>query len=113
VRILPTMFLGACGLFVIGGCSEETGPADEQPASGTVSLTEAEIQTLTEKQKVCVVTGEPLGSMGTPVPVRVSDSAGSSHTVLLCCDSCREELLSDPESYLAKLASAKPIARTP
>jgi hypothetical protein len=106
-----TLF-GAVGLFATG-CSEEPRPAAEEPtpaAETEIHLSDAEIQSLAEEQKVCAVTGEPLGSMGTPVPVRVADSKGTPHTVLLCCESCREELLSDPEKYLAKLASAEPDA---
>jgi hypothetical protein len=43
----------------------------------------------------------------------VTDSAGTPHTVLLCCDSCREELLSDPDKYLARLSSEESDADSP
>jgi hypothetical protein len=51
-----------------------------------------------EKQKVCPVTGEPLGSMGVPRKVAVND-----REVFICCEGCEEELKADPEKYLAKL----------
>ena len=49
-------------------------------------------------QKVCPVSGEPLGSMGVPVKVTVKD-----RDVLLCCEGCRSAILDDPDKYLAKL----------
>src|SRR5690606_33815025 len=105
--------LAAFGLLttaVFVGCGESPRSAIEDrsaaDAAGTeseISLTDEELDSLAERQKVCAVTGEPLGSMGKPVPVRVSDSQGEQHTVLLCCESCREELLSNPDKYLAQL----------
>ena len=109
-RIL--MAFGVLGAASFLGCGETPTPAAKDAASGAaddaaVAMSEAEIDALAEKQKVCAVTGEPLGSMGTPVPIRVTDSKGADHTVLLCCKSCCEELLSKPDEYLAKLAKAE------
>ncbi|HEX6983875.1 MAG TPA: hypothetical protein VF170_00800 [Planctomycetaceae bacterium] len=114
---MKTWFMLALGLLATAtflGCGETPQPAAEEPVpatetageGGEVNLSEAEIQALAEEQKVCAVTGEPLGSMGTPVPVRVTDSKGEKHTVLLCCESCREDLLENPDEHLAKLAAA-------
>ncbi len=47
---------------------------------------------------VCVVSGEPLGSMGDPV---VYDHEGT--TVKFCCKSCIPDFEADPAPYLAKL----------
>lgn len=52
---------------------------------------------LARQQGVCPVTGYPLGSMGRPVKVQVN-----GRTVFICCEGCRDSLLKDPESYLAK-----------
>ena len=51
-----------------------------------------------EKQHVCPVSGEMLGLMGPPVKVDVQGTQ-----VWICCDDCREQLLAEPEQYLAKL----------
>ena len=49
-------------------------------------------------QKVCPVSDEPLGSMGTPPKVTID-----GQDVFLCCEGCEEELKSNPDEYLAKL----------
>ena len=60
-------------------------------------LSEAD-RAIADAQKVCPVTGEPLGSMGVPVKVTVKD-----RDVLLCCEGCKSAILDDPDTYLAKL----------
>jgi YHS domain-containing protein len=56
---------------------------------------------LAEKQKVCPVSGQQLGSMGKPVKVTVKGK-----TFFLCCEACKEDLNKDPDKYLAKLSTA-------
>jgi Cu(I)/Ag(I) efflux system membrane fusion protein len=51
-----------------------------------------------EEQGVCPVSGQKLGSMGTPYKTTVK-----GQTVFLCCDGCEENLKKDPDKYLAKL----------
>jgi hypothetical protein len=61
-------------------------------------------------QKVCPVSREELGSMGTPIKVARGD-----RSVFLCCQGCVKTVLADPDKYLgrpAAKADAKP-ARTP
>ncbi len=58
----------------------------------------AEDRTLAMRQKTCPVTEEPLGSMGSPIKVRVKD-----HDVFICCEACRDELLENADQYLTKL----------
>jgi membrane fusion protein, copper/silver efflux system len=58
----------------------------------------AEDRALAEKQKVCPVTGEALGAMGTPQSLTVE-----GRKVFLCCKGCESALRKDPARYLAKL----------
>ncbi|MBL4884564.1 MAG: hypothetical protein JKY95_08535 [Planctomycetaceae bacterium] len=51
-----------------------------------------------EKQHICPVTGEMLGTMGLPIKVTVKDQ-----DVWVCCDHCVDKLKTDPEKYIAKL----------
>lgn len=48
-------------------------------------------------QKSCPVTGEPLGSMGPPIPVAVG---ASGRTVYVCCESCVAAVQADPDKYV-------------
>jgi hypothetical protein len=58
----------------------------------------SEDRVLAEKQKVCPVSGKPLGSMGKPIKITVKD-----RTVFLCCPGCEDAIKKDPDKYLAKL----------
>ena len=57
-----------------------------------------EDRSLAEKQKICPVTNELLGSMGAPLKVDLNGKP-----VFICCEGCKEELLKKPNEYLAKL----------
>ena len=100
---------------VIGGCSNSSAPtASEQKSSSsaeaqaqgspdpkiTAALAElsTEDRAIATKQKICPVSREPLGSMGAPGKVAVK-----GHTVFICCDGCREQLLAKPDEFLAKI----------
>ncbi len=74
--------------------TEPTAEGDEQAFA---SLTDPQRQAIKE-QKVCPVSGQPLGSMGTPKAVEVKD-----RTVWICCNACRDKLEANPDKYLAKL----------
>jgi Cu(I)/Ag(I) efflux system membrane fusion protein len=65
-----------------------------------------EDRALVEKQRICPVAEYQLGAMGVPQKVDVHGTP-----VFICCEGCREALLSEPEKYLAKLhasSSAEP-----
>jgi hypothetical protein len=51
-----------------------------------------------EKQHICPVSNELLGSMGAPPKVDVK-----GQPVWICCEGCRDQLLADADKYLAKL----------
>jgi len=65
------------------------------------SLSDAD-RTAALAQKICPVSDEALGSMGTPLKVTVD-----GRDVFICCESCRDPLVADPTKYLAKLDAAK------
>jgi hypothetical protein len=48
-------------------------------------------------QKVCLISGKPLGGMGKPFKVTADGKVG-----FLCCDGCKEEFDKDPKGALAK-----------
>ncbi|NUQ62164.1 MAG: hypothetical protein HUU20_06735 [Pirellulales bacterium] len=103
------------GTMLLAGCAEPSGPAAPQQSPAAQSAAgpagepndevrqalaklSAEDRAIAEKQKVCPVSGEPLGSMGTPYKVTVK-----GRDVFLCCDGCEEEIKAHPDKYLAKL----------
>lgn len=121
-------FLTCVGLAVsvvglCGGCGSADAPAartatttptaPQAPVAGVESDGKAEKiakamaqlsdedRALAEKQKVCLVAGSPLGGMGKPFKVTVK-----GHDVFLCCAGCKDELLENPDKYLAKLDSS-------
>jgi membrane fusion protein, copper/silver efflux system len=57
---------------------------------------------LAEAQKICPVTDEPLGVMGTPVKVMVR-----GRPVFVCCKGCDEEALDKPDETLRKVDERK------
>jgi len=57
---------------------------------------------LAEAQRICPVTDEPLGVMGTPVKVMVK-----GRPVFVCCKGCDEEALDQPDETLRKVDEFK------
>jgi YHS domain-containing protein len=76
---------GLCGLFLAGCEEKQASEKDGYPL------------------KVCVVSGEPLGSMGEPAAI-----VYEGKTVKFCCSGCEEDFRKDPPTYLAKITNAKP-----
>ena len=85
-------------------------PAKEPQAS--VTLSEEQIASINElpeaeaakalAQKVCPVSGEPLGDMGKPIKV-----TAEGENVFLCCTGCKADFEAEPAKYLAKVESKK------
>jgi hypothetical protein len=73
----------------------EPDPGETSDALGELATAD---RALARRQKICPVTGRPLGSMGAPQRI---DVAG--RVVFLCCDGCEPALRRDPERYLAKI----------
>jgi YHS domain-containing protein len=107
-----TAVLFAVGGFAWLGCSQGPPASSTPTASDAMTKTDATAakmpegfeklsaadQTAALAQKVCPVSGEKLGEMGTPFKVTVK-----GRDVFLCCPSCKEDLEKDPDKYLAKL----------
>jgi len=81
--------LFAAGGLLLTGCEEKKAAAAPAAASDNYPL------------KVCVVSGEPLGSMGEPAAITYEGT-----TVKFCCSGCEEDFRKEPATYLAKLTSA-------
>lgn len=76
----------------------EQSAAEAAKIKANFASLSASDRTLAEKQKICPVSGEPLGEMGPPKKVTVA-----GHDVFICCGSCEEPLKNEPDKYLAKV----------
>ncbi len=110
-----TLFRLAAGTaLVLGlvGCSNDTSnpPAAEKkapaepPKPGGLS---AEDQALSDAQGYCVISGEPLGSMGPPVKLDVK-----GQPVFICCKGCKAKAEEDPAKTLARAEELKTKVKT-
>lgn len=107
--IAPAALLG---LLAAAGCHErspdaapkaaDAPAAAEAGASAALADLPAEDRPLAQAQRLCPVTGEPLGEMGTPVKVSLK-----GQTVFLCCDGCKEKAARNPDKTLAAVEKLK------
>lgn len=74
------------------------GGSDMDKMKAELAKLSPEDRASAEKQHMCPVSGEMLGSMGAPIKLTVKDQ-----DVWICCDSCKQKVLDDPDTYLAKL----------
>ena len=87
----------------VEGTPEPSQPAAEDQSEAVkieanlASFSE-EDRLLAQKQKICPISGEPLGTMGPPIKVVVA-----GHEVFICCEHCEDPLVTDPEKHLAKI----------
>jgi len=65
--------------------------------AGLAKLSE-EDRAAAEKQHMCPVTGEMLGTMGAPIKLTLNDQ-----DVWICCNGCRKKAEADPDAIIAKL----------
>lgn len=65
-----------------------------RPAAITYSRATSADRAAINAQRVCVVTGQSLGSMGGPIKV-----TRGNKSVFLCCQSCLKTITADPDRY--------------
>jgi hypothetical protein len=81
---------------LVGIPGSERRPA-QFATSATIPLTPAQqVAAAITAQKVCPVSGQPLGGMGKPVAVTIGNQ-----TIYVCCASCIDTLKANPPKYLA------------
>jgi hypothetical protein len=75
-------------------------PRVARAAPATITLTKATQadQAAINAQRVCKVSGEPLGSMGAPIKV----TRGNTN-VFLCCQGCVKSVQANPDRFLGAL----------
>jgi hypothetical protein len=102
-RMVLSLVLGVAVAWTTGCRGEKQPPASAAQggdATAPAGLAELSPQDREHalKQKVCPVSGYVLGEMGAPIKLTVK-----GHDVFICCPSCEEPLMEDPDQYLAEL----------
>jgi len=77
---------------------DDSGKTDMEKMNESLASFSDDDRASAMQQHFCPVTGEMLGTMGSPGKVDIS-----GQSVWICCDGCKEELLANPDQYLAKL----------
>lgn len=103
-----TLLAAAAFTLTVGGCAKSTD-APKAPAASTDSAKTDVFAALSPEdrakaiaQRICPVTGDELGGMGTPYKVKVQ-----GREVFLCCEGCLDTINGDPAKYFAILDGAK------
>ncbi len=75
---------------------------DKEEQKAAFAKLSDEDRPLAEAQGYCVVTSEPLGSMGPPIKLVVNEQP-----VFVCCKGCEKKAKSNPDKTLAKVEELK------
>jgi len=91
---------------VTGGSAEGKEPTADQPEPSETEPAQADDQPAARGSDeypldFCLVSGEPLGSMGAPITMEYE-----GRTVKFCCEACIGAFQADPDAYLKKLDEA-------
>lgn len=108
---LGTIVVYSCGFLLGCGSEKQVTPVtveehahEENMSEGKTEMNEAFAELspadreLVEAQKMCPVSDQALGSMGTPIKVTVE-----GRDVFVCCEGCVDELKSKFAEYVVKL----------
>lgn len=88
------------------GKSEKPETTENPRIAASLAKLSPEDKALAEAQKVCPMSGEPLGSMDVPPKLTLN-----GQTVFLCCNGCAKDAKADPEKTLKALAAKKAEAK--
>lgn len=100
--VLPVAFVLGCAGNSPAPKSKTTSQPAKDEVADTRSKLSAEDRAIVDAQDLCPISGEKLGSMGTPVKVMLKDKP-----VFLCCASCEKKANSEPDKTLAKAEELK------
>jgi hypothetical protein len=81
------------------GLISQTGVSSVQGLPSNPGLAQSDEMAIAA-QGICPVSGEPLGSMGSPIKVNLQ-----GRDVFVCCAGCVSKLQEDPQKYLANLST--------
>jgi hypothetical protein len=76
----------------------DDGDKGDPTVAAALAKLSAQDRAAADKQRICPVSEEPLGSMGVPPKLTVN-----GREVFICCDSCADAVTDSPDEYLAKI----------
>jgi len=95
---LPSTLLAVALLFAASASAAEKSPASAKPLDNY-------------PLKTCVVSDEPLGSMGDFVNYVHKEAGKPDRIIRFCCDGCIDDFKKDPAKFLKKLDDATAAAK--
>lgn len=98
MKTILTLALLPVLAFTLNSCNEDENASGHDHSGHDHSSAEPTQVDGDYPLTTCVVSGEPLGSMGTPIEVTHEGT-----TVKLCCKSCIDDFNATPEIFIAKL----------
>lgn len=93
---------GPQATFTDNGRKTDGADQGQVPPPPPPPLAKATAKATLGRQKTCPVTGEELGTMGTPIPVTVK-----GQLIYVCCQGCVEKVKASPDQFLAKVAAER------
>jgi hypothetical protein len=82
--------------------------AEDAEVKANLAKLSPEDRRLAESQRLCPITGEPLGAMGKPIKLAVK-----GRPVFICCKGCKEKVLGHPDEVLRKVEQLKAKGKAP
>jgi YHS domain-containing protein len=101
IAVLAVAFGGAV-LFTPRSVLAQTNTPSDMPGNIPAKETKSTPYALT----TCVVSGEKLGEMGTPIEF-VYTNNGANQEIKFCRPMCKSKFLKDPDSYMKKIHDAE------
>lgn len=99
LKSIADLLLVTSAISILAGCGDGTNPVNSTKSPGA---TTPRPDLLT----ICPVTGDTLGSMGTPYVI-----VYKGQEVKFCCASCTNDFFKDPDKYMKIIRAADKTSR--
>jgi hypothetical protein len=105
---VPTALFAAAVAFAVPAFAQAQPKAD---AKDKKAASPAESEVIAKARasyplKTCLVSGEPLGSMGDAVAYVHREAGKPDRVVFMCCDGCIDDFKAEPAKFLKKVDDA-------
>ncbi len=107
-KIVPTLLLAlALPVSLTLAADKHAGPGHDQKKTETPAESELIAKARASYPlKTCLVSDEPLGSMGEAVAYVHRVAGKPDRVVFICCEGCSDDLKANPDKFLKKVDDA-------